>query len=63
MNDYYTNFNCSNGHCPLIIEQEKYGGTTSTCNDYCDVGFCGCSTCYFEESEYCIECIHNKGVK
>ena len=25
MYDLYTNFNCCNGSCPLLVEQEKYG--------------------------------------
>lgn len=61
MYDYYTNFNCSNGSCPLLVEQEIYGVTTSTCEDYCGTSFGGCSTCYFEETDACGECAHNKG--
>ena len=60
MYDRYTYFNCSNGSCPLIVEEEKYGIRTSTCEDYCGSGFCGCSTCYFEGSDICRECVHNK---
>jgi len=55
--DHYTNYNCVSGNC---IEEEKYGIRTSTCDDYCGTGFCGCSTCYFEESDLCNECVHNK---
>lgn len=58
MYDYYTNFSCFNGTCPLLLEKEKYGGTNSTCDNYCGTGFRGCSTCYFEESELCEECVH-----
>ena len=39
MNDYYTNYTCVDGHCPLIVEEEKYGIRTSTCEDYCGHGF------------------------
>ena len=60
MDDCYTYFNCSNGSCPLIIEEQIYGIRTSTCDDYCGNGFGGCNTCYFEGSDICIECVHNK---
>lgn len=58
MNDYYTNYTCSSGHCPLIVEEEKYGVRTSTCEDYCGSGFGGCNNCYYENSELCEECVH-----
>lgn len=58
--DYYTNYNCVSGNCPLMVEEEKYGIRSSTCDDYCGTGFGGCSTCYFEESDSCNECVHNK---
>ena len=58
MYDYYTNFNCSNGSCPLLVEQEIYGVTTSTCEDYCGTSFGGCSTCYFEEKPTHVESVH-----
>lgn len=58
MNDYYTNYTCISGHCPLIVEEEKYGVRTSTCKDYCGSGFGGCNHCYYENSELCEECVH-----
>lgn len=39
MRDNYCYENCVNGHCPLIIEEERYGGRSSTCDDYCNPGF------------------------
>ena len=63
MYDCYTNFNCSNGSCPLILEEEIYGIRTSTCKDYCGTGFGGCNTCYFEDSDICKECVYNKEKK
>lgn len=59
MNDFFVNYTCVDGHCPLIVEEEKYGGCTSTCDDYCNSGFLGCNNCYYEDSEECKECVHN----
>ena len=59
MNDFFVNFECVDGHCPLIVEEQKYGISTSTCDDYCGSGFLGCDNCYFEDSEECKECVHN----
>lgn len=36
--DYYTNYNCVSGNCPLMVEEEKYGIRSSTCDDYCGTG-------------------------
>lgn len=62
MNDYFVYFNCVNGHCPLIIEEELYGCRTSTCQDYCGGGFCGCNNCWFDGSPYCKDCVHNEKI-
>ena len=59
MFDRYANDWCSNGSCPLLIEEEMYGLMTSSCTDYCGYGFHGCNTCSFEGSEICIDCIHS----
>lgn len=59
MYDYFVNFRCVDGHCPLIVEEELYGVRTSTCDDYCGSGFLGCNNCYYECSEECKECAHN----
>ena len=58
MKDYYTYFGCSDGSCPMIVEREMYGVVTATCEDYCGTGFGGCSTCTFECSDICSECVH-----
>lgn len=60
MFDSYTNYNCVSGNCPLIIEEEKYGVRTSTCEEYCGSGFGGCENCYFEDSKICDECVHSE---
>lgn len=39
MRDNYCYESCVNGHCPLIIEEERYGVRSSTCDDYCGHGF------------------------
>lgn len=57
--DCYSNDKCTNGSCPLIVEESMYGCVVSSCDDYCGVGFRGCCTCTFEDSEFCIDCIHN----
>ena len=57
----FTYYNCVSGNCPLIIEEEKYGVRTSTCEDYCgDNNFCGCNNCCFEGSDICNDCIHKE---
>lgn len=48
MYDYFVNFRCVDGHCPLIVEEQLYGVRTSTCDDYCGSGFLGCNNCYYE---------------
>ena len=61
MKDFYVNYSCCNGSCPLIVEEQKYGCRISSCDDYCGSGFNGCHSCYFEESKYCNECIWKEG--
>lgn len=39
MRDNYCYESCVNGHCPLIVEEERYGVRSSTCDDYCGHGF------------------------
>ena len=58
MYDGYVNDASVNGSCPLIIEESLYGSRVSSCDDYCGSGFLGCCNCYFEDSEFCIDCIH-----
>ena len=58
MEECYVNYSCVNGYCPLIVEEEKCGGRTSTCEDCCGGGFHGCNSCYFQGSGMCDECIH-----
>lgn len=59
--DCFTYYNCVNGNCPLIIEEEMYGTRTSTCKEYCgNNSFSSCNSCYFEGSDICNECIHNE---
>lgn len=33
MRDNYCYEKCVNGHCPLIIEEERYGLRVSTCDE------------------------------
>ena len=56
MNDNYVNEWCSNGNCPLLVEEAIYG-FRGKCENYC-YDFNGCNTCYFESSKYCKDCIH-----
>lgn len=57
--DNFCYYKCVSGHCPLIIEEEKYGVRVSTCVDYCgDSSYSGCSDCCFEGSDLCSRCIH-----
>lgn len=57
MKDFYVNYSCCSGSCPLLVEEQKYGSRTSSCDDYCGSGFQGCHNCYFEGSKYCNDCI------
>lgn len=58
--DCFVYYKCISGYCPLLIEENKYGGRISTCESYCgDSGFCGCNNCCFEHSNICDECIHS----
>lgn len=59
MYDYYTNERCSNGYCPLLLEDQLYG-IRGDCKNYCE-DFNGCNTCYFEGSRYCNECMYYEG--
>lgn len=57
--DCYLNISCVDGHCPLILEENRYGHVSSTCDDYCGYGFHGCCTCFFYKDNVCNECVHN----
>ena len=60
MDDFFVYYKCVDGHCPLVVEEELYGCRTSTCQDYCGGGFCGCNNCWFDGSPYCKDCVHNE---
>lgn len=60
MDDIFVYYKCVDGHCPLVVEEELYGCRTSTCQDYCGGGFCGCNNCWFDGSPYCKDCVHNE---
>lgn len=58
MQDCYVNESCSNGSCPLLVEEALYG-VRGNCQDYC-MEFNGCHTCFFEYSKMCDDCIYNE---
>lgn len=58
--DCYVYYNCVSGNCPIIVEERLYGVSCSSCLDYCGSDFRGCDSCFFEGSDMCSECIHNK---
>lgn len=59
--DCYVNGRCVDGCCPLIIEEELYGVTTSTCEDYCgNYMDSTCESCWFLDSSICNECCRRK---
>lgn len=58
--DNFVYDNCVSGNCPLIVEEMMFGCVVSSCEQYCGTpGFSGCKYCYFEESDMCLECVHN----
>lgn len=63
MKDYYVNYNCISGCCPIVLQEERYGGGIAYCEDYCGNKFDGCDYCYFEGSEMCKDCFYyNKSI-
>ncbi len=53
-------YNCVDGHCPVLVEEFKYGVRISSCEDYCGCVIENCENCYFEGSYMCNECIHSE---
>lgn len=58
MRDNFCYVTCVDGHCPLFIEEERYGGRFSTCDDYCNPRFLGCDNCAFLGDVICDDCIY-----
>ena len=60
LSDCFVYYQCVSGNCPLIVEKTLYGCVISSCEQYCgNYVFSACKDCYFEESDICLECVHN----
>lgn len=57
--DCFANDKCTDGTCPLLVEESIYGWQISDCSDYCgSLEFIGCHYCTYEGSDMCSVCVH-----